>query len=119
MNFDQAEMWRRLSNDPGNFYTQAAESERADFRKFVEGHLHQGRITVEFVKSDGTTRAMICTLSEDHGAKYNPVTEAAAVTPGRPRRKPTEEVRTVWDCESGAWRSFRWDRLKMIGFTLG
>ena len=118
MDFDKAEMWRRLSNDPGNYYTQAAESERADFRRFVEGLLHEGQVTVEFIKADGTVRAMICTLSEDHGAKYNPVTEAA-VTPGKPRRQPTEHVRTVWDCEAGAWRSFRWDRLNKIGFTVG
>lgn len=119
MNFDQAEMWRRLSNQPGNYYTQAAESERTNFRRFVENLLHEGRVTLEFTKADGTTRAMICTLSEDHGAKYNAVTEAAAVTPGRARRQPTEHVRTVWDCEAGAWRSFRWDRLNKIGFTVG
>jgi hypothetical protein len=119
MEFEQAEMWRRLTSDPGDYYTQAAVDQREQFRKFVEGLLHQGQITVEFTKSDGSIRAMICTLSEDFGAKYNPVTESAAVTPGKPRRRPTEEVRTVWDCESGAWRSFRWDRLKKIGFTLG
>lgn len=119
MDFDQAEMWRRLSDQPGNYYTQSAEGERAEFRKFVEAVLHEGRATVEFTKADGTVRAMICTLSEDHGAKYNAVTEAATVTPGKPRRQPTEHVRTVWDCQAGAWRSFRWDRLIKIGFTFG
>ena len=88
-----------------------------EFRKFVEDLLHAGQVTVEFVKADGATRAMICTLSEDHGAKYNRVTES--VEPGKPARQPTQHVRTVWDCEAGAWRSFRWDRLKMIGFTIG
>jgi hypothetical protein len=119
MNFEQAEMWRRLSDAPGNYYTQASESEREDFRKFVEEQLHLGRITVEFTKADGSVRAMICTLSEDHGAKYNPVTESANLQPTQPRRRPTMEVRTVWDCEAGAWRSFRWDRLNLIGFTIG
>ena len=117
MDFEQAEMWRRLQNDPGNYYTQISESERVEFRKFVEQLLHAGQVTVEFVKADGATRAMICTLSEDHGAKYNRVTES--VEPGKPARQPTQHVRTVWDCEAGAWRSFRWDRLKMIGFTIG
>lgn len=119
MDFEKAEMWRRLTGDPGNYYTQIAEPERAQFRKFVEGMLHEGQLTVEFTKADGTVRAMICTLSEDHGAKYKPMTESDAVTPGRPRRQPTEQVRTVWDCEAAAWRSFRWDRLKKIGFTIG
>jgi len=119
MDFEQAEMWRRLSNEPGSYYTRAAESERAEFRRFVEGMLHQGQVTVEFVKADGTVRAMICTLSEEHGAKYNPVTATESTTPGRQRRQPTDQVRTVWDCEAGAWRSFRWDRLNKIGFTIG
>jgi hypothetical protein len=117
MDFDQAAMWRRLSNDPGNYYTQVAEPERYQFRQFVENLLHQGTVTVEFVKSDGSTRAMICTLSENFGAKYNrnhEVTENVV----KPRRRPTQEVRTVWDCGAGAWRSFRWDRLKKVEFTI-
>lgn len=117
MDFEQAEMWRRLQNKPGNYYTQASEGEREDFRKFVEVLLHEGQVTVKFTKSDGTERAMICTLSENHGAKYNPVNES--LTPAKPRNRPTHQVRTVWDCEAGAWRSFRWDRLQMIGFTVG
>ena len=119
MNFEQAEMWRRLQNDPGNYYTQLGEPDRVEFRKFVEQLLHEGQITVEFVKADGTTRAMICTLSEDHGAKYNPVTQSQSLVENQARRRPTDTVRTVWDCEAGAWRSFRWDRLKIIGFTFG
>jgi hypothetical protein len=117
MNFEQAEMWRRLQNDPGNYYTQISEPDRVAFRKLVEQLLHEGQVTVEFTKADGSVRAMICTLSELHGAKYNHVTES--VEASKPARRPTDHVRTVWDCEAGAWRSFRWDRLKMIGFTLG
>jgi len=82
MDFEQAEMWRRLTNDPGNYYIQAAVDQREQFRKFVEELLHQGRVTVEFTKADGTVRAMVCTLSEPHGAKYNPVTESVTATAG-------------------------------------
>lgn len=116
MDFEQATMWRRLQGDPGNYYCQAAEPERAEFRRFVEGLLHQGTITVEFFKADGTTRVMICTLSESHGAKYM-TAESYAKSP-KQRKTPTTAVRTVWDCEASAWRSFRWDRLKKLEFTI-
>jgi hypothetical protein len=121
MDFDQAAMWRRLSDDPGNYYTQAAEPERAEFRKFFESVLHERRATVEFVKSDGARRVMICTLSEDHGAKYrtNDADVTKTVNQARPQRAANQEVRTVWDCEAGAWRSFRWDRLVRVEFTIG
>lgn len=114
-------MWRRLQDKPGNYYTQAAEPERQEFRKFFEGILHEGRATVEFQKSDGTVRVMICTLSEDHGAKYssNDTNVTEAVNKTRKPRATNSDVRTVWDCEAGAWRSFRWDRLLRVGFTIG
>lgn len=119
MDFDQAAMWRRLCGDPGNYYTQAAEPDRAEFRAFIEGLLHTSTITVEFAKADGSTRAMICTLNEDQGAKYNHT--QAQVDPNAPARQkaPNREVRTVWDCQAQAWRSFRWDRLKKVEFTVG
>lgn len=120
MNFDQAAMWRRLSGNPGNYYTQAAEPERAEFRQFFEGVLHEGQATVEFTKADGARRVMICTLSEDHGAKYrsNDTNVTETVNRARSRQAVNQEVRTVWDCEAGAWRSFRWDRLVRVEFTI-
>lgn len=119
--FEKAAMWRRLQDQPGNYYCQAAEPERAEFRRFFESVLHDGRATVEFTKSDGSRRVMICTLNEDHGAKYhsNDSDVTKPTTSARKDRAVNNEVRTVWDCEAGAWRSFRWDRLIRVEFTIG
>jgi len=35
------------------------------------------------------------------------------------QKKANLEVCVVWDCNQQAWRSFRWDRIKRIAFTLG
>ena len=70
LNFEQSQMWRRLSDNAGNYYCESAEPEREEFRKFVKSLLHDGQITVEFEKANGETRAMICTLNEEKGAKY-------------------------------------------------
>lgn len=120
MNFEQKTMWERLKGNPGNYYTQAAEPEREAFRQTLKGALFDGRVTVEFLKADGSIRVMVCTLSEDFGAKYS-VNESTETTPVDPTSPPkvNNTVQKVWDCEAGAWRSFRWDRLKRIEFSIG
>lgn len=122
MNFDQRVMWERLrGGDPGNYYSVATEPERESFRKFTKGVLLEGRVMLEFIKSDGSNRIMLCTLSEAHGAKYS-VTESAESAAAEGVTKPVKvnnDVQRVWDCEAGAWRSFRWDRLKRIEFSIG
>jgi len=110
MNFEQSQMWRELADDPGNFYCQADAQDRELFKSWMRGLLAESVVTVEFEKSDGTPRVMSCTLSETFGAeRVNRLTE----------RAPNPEVCVVWDCEQDAWRSFRWDRLKRIEFTVG
>ncbi len=132
MNFDQRVMWERLRGgdpgnagitvgDPGNYYSVATEPERESFRKFTKGLLLERRVMLEFTKSDGSNRIMLCTLSEAHGAKYS-VTESANSAAAEGVSKPVKvnnDVQRVWDCEAGAWRSFRWDRLKRIEFLIG
>lgn len=109
MNFNQSQTWRELSNDPGNYYCRANESERAGMRDFMRGVLTEGVVTVEFVKADGAARVMHCTLSESLGAqRVNKQSE----------RQPNPDVCVVWDCDQEAWRSFRWDRLQRIEFTV-
>jgi hypothetical protein len=41
------------------------------------------------------------------------------VNEGREPREPRPDVCVVWDCEKSSWRSFRYDRLKRIEFSLG
>lgn len=119
MDFEQSQMWRRLSNNAGNYYCQAAEPERETFRKFVKGLLHEGQITVEFEKANGEIRAMICTLNEDKGAKYSVNENKYVDGNGTSKKKINQDVCAVWDCTQNAWRSFRWDRLRKIEFSIG
>ena len=123
MNFEQQSMWNRLQGTPGNYYSEAVEPEREKFREFFKGLLWDGHVLIEFVKSDGSTRVMNCTLNSAFGAKYQEI----AVDPGsgdiaeikKPAKKVNQDVCAVWDMDQAAWRSFRWDRLKRIEFKIG
>ena len=120
LTFEQQQTWNRLNGEPGNYYSQSAEPEREEFRRFIKGILQDGPVLVEFVKADGATRVMNCTLSADHGAKY-PTTESQEVPVERAhiQRRVNEDVCKIWDIDQAAWRSFRWDRLKRIEFNIG
>jgi hypothetical protein len=122
MKFDDAVVWKRLQNNPGEYYTGAAEPERESFRRQVKSALQASTVLVEFVKADGTVRTMNCTLNEDLGAKYT-VNESAANLTAVPGAVSARQVNTdvckIWDVDSAAWRSFRWDRLKRIDFQIG
>ena len=109
MTMDKHATWRALTGDPGNYYCQASDSERQQFRDWMTGILRQQEVVVDFVKADGDFRSMKCTLNESLGAKYS----------GNARKKPTNpEVCVVWDTNQNAWRSFRWDRMRRIQFNL-
>jgi hypothetical protein len=114
MNFEKSQIWRNLADEPGNYYCQASEFEREEFKQWVRGLLNEREVTVDFVKVDGDFRSMKCTLSESHGAKYT-VNE----NQDRPVKKSNPEVCVVWDVNQNAWRSFRWDRIKRVQFDLG
>ena len=111
---EQTRVWQSLANDPGNYYSNATEEERERFREWIRGLLQKQEVTVDFVKADGDFRSMKCTLSEAHGAKY-----VVNENTDRPKKKPNPEVCPVWDINQNAWRSFRWDRIKKIEFTIG
>jgi hypothetical protein len=112
MDFEKSQIWRNLADDPGNYYCQASEFEREEFKQWVRGLLNEREVTVDFVKADGDFRSMKCTLSEGLGAKYT-------VNESKNSKKPNPEVCVVWDTTQAAWRSFRWDRVKRIQFDLG
>jgi hypothetical protein len=122
MTFEQQSMWNKLNGEPGNYYERSAESEREEFRGFIKGLLLERPVLVEFVKADGTTRVMNCTLSEAHGAIYKMEESKAQPVPVEQAHKlprVNNDVCKIWDIDQQAWRSFRWDRLKRIQFTLG
>ena len=121
--WEQNEVIRILSSRPGTAYQEADEEHRAEFRSWVRQLLAREEVTVEFVKSDGTMRTMRCTLDPDRFSAPNTVINVTTDLYGRPRssRKQSDEVgvQTVWDLDANQWRSFRYDRLKRINFSLG
>lgn len=122
MDFEQEQTWRRLASD-GNYdtyYCTATDEERESFRIWVKSLLRSQSVLVEFVKTNGDIRVMNCTLSETLGAKHQAVShlnETANNTTVTDRKK-NDDVCAVWDLTLGAWRSFRWDKLKRIDFKI-
>lgn len=58
---------------------------------------------VNFTKTDGTVREMICTLQESFTIPYEKKTD---------KQKPeNNDTLAVWDVEKHAWRSFRIDSI--------
>jgi hypothetical protein len=68
-------------------------------------------VELTFIKKDGSERIMTCTLAEQ-------TIPAENVPKGTDRAKNDEAV-AVFDLENNGWRSFRWDSLTNIEFTLG
>jgi hypothetical protein len=90
-------------------------SEKFEFKTKKEKNwllsaLRESEVTVKFTKKDGSERTMICTLKEDK--------IPAEKTPKGTEKQKNEEVVPVFDLESQGWRSFRWDSIKEIHFTV-
>ena len=128
LKWEQLEVFRLLKNQPGTQYQEGNEQERKLLRDWVKNLLVNSEVTVQFVKSDGTTRDMRCTLDSSRipPAPPKPVPEdivsssamnidGLTVTESRkPRKEPDPVTQRVYDLDQGAWRSFRYDRLKKI-----
>ena len=80
-------------------------------KKWLIGLLQSEIVQLTFIKKDGTERIMKCTLSEQKIPAEN-------MPKGTDRAKSDEAV-AVFDLENNGWRSFRWDSLTNIEFTLG
>jgi hypothetical protein len=126
--WEQLEVFRLLKNQPGTVYQEGNEQEQKLLRDWVKNLLTTSEVTVQFVKSDGTTRDMRCTLDSSRipPAPPKPVPEdivsgsavnidGLTVTESRkPRKEPDPVTQRVYDLDQAAWRSFRYDRLKKI-----
>lgn len=88
------------------WYASANEEDRKIFREWLLGVLdmHE-KVTITFKKSDGTLREMNCTTKEG----IRPVVE---------NRRTSDTLCTVWDIDLNAWRSFKFENIKQINFTL-
>jgi uncharacterized membrane protein YbaN (DUF454 family) len=94
-----------------NYSTSSAKEQKV-FRDWLISHLKYGPVTVDFLKKDGTMRTMKCTLQESAVPTYEKKTE-------RVRTTSTDESISVVDLEKNEWRSFRYDSIKSVSFTLG
>lgn len=94
-----------------NYATSDAKEQKA-FRDWLVSHLKYGPVTVDFQKKDGTMRTMKCTLQESAIPTYEKKTE-------RVRNTSTDESISVVDLDKNEWRSFRFDSIKSVSFTLG
>ena len=90
-----------------NVFTGNSEDARIG-REWLISLLEQSPVEVVFTKKDGTERTMKCTLME----KFLPET----VGSDRPRN---DETLAVYDLEKEGWRSFRWESVKQVNFSLG
>jgi hypothetical protein len=127
LTWEQQEVFRLLKSQPGTTYQESDESGRMIFRDWIRNLLNVSEITVTFVKADGTLRDMRCTLDQDRIPPQPPraakpareapvdgiVRESKEVT--RPEESHTQKV---FDLDAGAWRSFRYDRLKKVTATM-
>lgn len=88
------------------WYSTAVEEERKQFREWLLGVLdmHE-KVSVTFKKADGTLREMNCTTKEG----IRPVVE---------NKKISDTLCTVWDTDLSAWRSFKFENITKINFTL-
>ena len=93
------------------------EKEFEEFKTWTLGVLHDEHITdlcVTFTKKDGTTRDMQCTLVEGRiPADKKPTSETSTAN-----RKNSGSAVAVFDTEKSEWRSFRWDSVTKVEFTL-
>ena len=81
-------------------------------RKWLLGLLETEIVEIEFTKKDGTDRVMKCTLQED----YLPEVDGVIVFE---KDRWKKDSLAVFDLEKDGWRSFRWDSVKAVRFTLG
>lgn len=94
-----------------NSYTQMSKKDQKIFREWVKGILQRETATLTFQKKDGTMRVIVASLREEDMPSYEKKTDAV--------RKVNEEVLPVVDLEKNEWRSFRFDSIRKIEFSLG
>ena len=82
-------------------------------KEWIRGLLFEREVFVTFTKKDGSERVMKCTLSEN----FIPQAENSSDT--AKNRKTSDEALPVYDLQAEGWRSFRWDSVKQINFSLG
>ncbi len=106
---------KEMSMKNGTWYASANEQERKEFREWLADLLKNEKVTISFTKVNGDLRDMTCTLKEmlipAEQLKKTQVKESTA------DKEPTNQP--VYDVNAQGWRSFRYDSITQISFTLG
>jgi hypothetical protein len=90
-----------------NNYKELSEEQQDLFRTGVKSLLHEGEMTINFIKADGTTRLMTGTLSES----LIPEEKRPKIDPDKPVKTPSTTACNVFDIEKQEWRSFKYESL--------
>jgi hypothetical protein len=97
---------KELADFNETWYATANEEERKQFREWLLGVLDMHEtVTVTFKKVDGTIREMACTLKE-------------GIRPEVKDPKISDTLCTVWATDVAAWRSFKFENITKINFSL-
>ena len=91
-------------------YKEWSEDERKIFRDWVKSHLKYGPVTIYFIKKDGSERKMNCTLKSELAKDYEKKTDKVKAV--------NEETCPVFDLDKQEWRSFRFDSVTKVEFTI-
>jgi hypothetical protein len=91
-----------------------SETDMPKFKRWLKGLLKKEKVTVTFTKKDGSERIMRCTTNPTYIMFKDP-----AIVESKKERKTNDDAVPVFDLEADAWRSFRWDSIKSVSFTLG
>ena len=93
------------------------EKEFEQFKDWTYGVLHDDNIKdlcITFTKKDGTERKMFCTLCEGRiPAVKLPTSENQTTT-----SQTSGSAVRVFDTEKQEWRSFRWDSVIKVEYSL-
>ncbi len=90
-----------------------------EFQTWLKGVLRNDGIKdlcITFTKKDGTERKMFCTLSESRiPVDKQPKSGVEEAT----NSKASGSALRVFDTVTNEWRSFRWDSIKRVEFSIG
>ena len=79
-------------------------------KDWLRGVLRDGPVTVTFTKKNGEERILKCTLKQDIVPLYEKKTDR--------EKAKNDNVLSVWDLDLSEWRSFRFDSIKKIEFSI-
>jgi hypothetical protein len=91
-------------------YTEMNEKDQKEFQKWLRGVLKMHETLITFTKKDGSERKMRCTLSEN--------VIPSEKMPKNAKKSQSDDAIAVFDVEKSDWRSFRFDSVKKIEFSL-